>query len=335
MTNTSTHLSAVLSALVVAALAVAPGAGAFASDASSMNKQPGSQSIEALHARASKFHANFSSGNIDKNGPLVDENIHVDSNNVVLVGRDKFVERLKRYSVPFPGLQLKDRIVIVDGNMAAVHYILQGEHKGPYGDIPATGNKIEAMSGEVFAFNDKGLMDNLITITKLDDVTAEVKGSKKIEAFQNVTLEPNSKEPPDYVARVRIAAASFHKNFSAGEFDKNGPLVAEDIHINSNDTMLVGRAAFVDRIKRYKKTFAHLAINDEHVLVEGNRAAVEYVMEGTQTGPLTKADGTVIPATGKRVKVRGIEFMRFNKDGLMDDLITISNNDDFVKQLTE
>jgi hypothetical protein len=84
---------------------------------------------------------------------------------------------------------------------------------------------------------------------------------------------PIAKESEDYVKRVREAASTFHKNFSAGEFEKNGSLVAENVHINSNDTMLTGRQKFVERIKRYKVAFPDMAINDEYVLVEGNRAA--------------------------------------------------------------
>jgi predicted ester cyclase len=289
---------------------------------------------QLIHSKAGKFHANFSAGEFDKNGPLVDENIQVDSNNTKFIGRDNFVERIKRYTVPFPGMQLKDRIVIVDGNKAAVHYILQGEHKGRFGETPASGHKIEAMSGEIFEFNAQGLMDKLITITKLDDVAAEVKGTKKIDAFQEVTLLPTAKEAPEYVAKIRLVASTFHKNFSAGEFDKNGPLVAEDIRINSNGAMLTGRDAFVQRIKRYKVPFPNLQIKDEYVLAEGNRAAVEYIMEGSQTGPFTLPDGTILQPSGKAVKVRGIEFMKFNQEGLLDDLITISNADDFVEQLT-
>ncbi|HEY4144368.1 ester cyclase [Pinirhizobacter sp.] len=292
-------------------------------------------SAEAVHVMASKFHRNFSNGEIDSNGPLAAPDIHVDSNNVILVGRDKFIERLKRYSVPFPGLQLKDRIVVVDGSRAAVQYVLQGEHKGPYAGIPATGNKIQAMSGEVFEFDKQGLMSKLITITKLDDVMGEIKGSKKIDAFENVTLLPNGNESPAYVAQVRRAASTFHKNFSTGQFDRNGPLVADNIHVNSNGTLLDGKSAFIERIKRYKIPFPNLAIRDEYVLVEGNRAAVEYVMEGTQTGPFTLPDGSVLQPTGKPVRVRGIEFMRFNQAGLLDDLITLSNGDDFVRQLTK
>jgi Predicted ester cyclase len=315
--------------------ALVTGGGLYAAPAVTGQQSTSEAHSRLMHIRAGKFHANFSTGDFDKNGPLVAKDIQVDSNNVKFVGREKFVQRIKRYSIPFPGLQLKDRIVVVDGNKAAVHYILQGYHKGPYGNIPATGNKIEAMSGEVFEFNDQGLMSKLTTITKLDDVTAEVKGTKKIEAFQDVDLLPTRREDSAYEAKLRITAATFHKNFSAGDFDKNGPLVATNIHVNSNGTMLVGRDSFVNRIKRYKAAFPNLTIDDEYVLVEGNRAAVEYWMQGNQTGPYTLPDGRVLPPTGKKIKVRGIEFMRFNQAGLLDNLITISNGDDFVKQLTQ
>ncbi|MCH5598891.1 nuclear transport factor 2 family protein [Niabella ginsengisoli] len=86
-----------------------------------------------------QFHINFSAGEFDKNGQLVTEDIYVNSNNAILVGRDNFVTRIKRYDGPFPGMHLTDRIVIVEDNIAAVHYILQGEQKGKYGDLDPTG----------------------------------------------------------------------------------------------------------------------------------------------------------------------------------------------------
>ena len=46
------------------------------------------------------------------------------------------------------------RFAIVAGNRAAVQYLLQGEYKGLYGDMSATRNKIETMSGEVFELNE-------------------------------------------------------------------------------------------------------------------------------------------------------------------------------------
>jgi predicted ester cyclase len=303
-------------------------------EAASLNQ--GSANNETLfRENAPKFHKNFSAGDFEKNGDLVTEDIDVDSNNVKLIGRQNFVNRLKRYSVPFPGLQLRDRILIVDGNKAAVNYVLQGEHKGPLGDIPATGNKIEAMSGEVFEFNDDGLMKKLTTITELDRVTAEVKGTVHVDAFDDVMLLPVKKTSTSVQNRNRAAAAKFDVNFNANRESENIKLVAHDVTINADNRMVRGQAAFAERFRAWKASFPDMTVRDEYVLADGDRAAVEYIMEGTHTMPYTMPDGSILPPTGKRIRVRGIEFMKFNDAGLLNDLVVVHNENDVASQLTK
>jgi predicted ester cyclase len=304
--------------------------------AETMGDNKGVDNNEALfRENAPKFHRNFSNGDFDKNGDLVTDDIDVDSNNVKLTGRDNFVNRLKRYSVPFPGLQLKDRILIVDGNKAAVNYVLQGEQKGPYGNIPATGNKIEAMSGEVFEFNDQGLMKKLTTITELDRVTNEVKGTVHIGAFQNIMLLPVKKESSTIQGRNRSTAAKFDEDFNSRHENESLKLVATNVTINADNAMSQGKSAFAERFRAWKSSFPDMTIHDEYVIADGDRAAVEYIVEGTQTGPYTAPDGAVIPPTGKRIAVRGIEFMKFNQAGLLSDLVVVHNENDVVTQLTK
>jgi predicted ester cyclase len=279
------------------------------------------QSDSLFRANAPKFHRNFSAGQFAKNGALVTEDIDVNSNNVQLVGRDNFITRIERYSIPFPGLQLRDRVIIVDGNVAAVNYILQGAQTGPYGTIAPTGNKVEAMSGEVFEFTPQGLMKKLTTITELDRLKAEINGAVKVDAFQTVVLLPNGKVSPEHRAMVKAAAAMFHKNFNEGHVERNADLAVEGIRINADDDLLQGRSALVQRLQRLKVAFPDMTIHDEYVLADGNRAAVEYVMEGTQAG------------SGKTVRVRGIDFMEFDSAGRLEELTVVHNEDDFVMQL--
>ena len=284
---------------------------------------------------APKFHRNFSAGDFDKNGPLVTKNIDVDSNNVRLVGRENFVQRIERYSIPFPGMQPKDRVIIVDGNVAAVNYILQGEHKGPYGKLAPTGNKIEAMSGEVFEFDPQGLMKKLTTITELDRVESEIKGNVRVDAFQKIRLLPVKTVGAETRAIIRATAAKFNENFNAGKNEDSADLVADDVHINADSNMLQGKRAFLDRLQRLKAPFPDLTIHDEYVLTDGDRAAVEYIMEGTQTGPLPLVDGSTLPPSGKKVRVRAIDFMDFDKEGLLKEVTVVHNENDFRTQLTQ
>jgi hypothetical protein len=83
---------------------------------------------------------------------------------------------------------MKDRIVLVDGNVASVHYILQGNQNGPYGKISAFGNKVEGMSAEFFVMNKDALMTNLLTITQLDKLEAQSRGDERVISFQPVSL---------------------------------------------------------------------------------------------------------------------------------------------------
>jgi predicted ester cyclase len=289
---------------------------------------------ESLYrANAPKFHQNFSAGNFEANGSLVTEDIDVDSNNVKFVGRENFVKRIERYSIPFPGMQLRDRVIVVDGNIAAVNYYLQGEHKGPYGKYPATGNRIEAMSGEVFEFNPQGLMKKLTTITELDRVEAEIKGTIKIAAFADITLLPNAEAQSSERAKLRATAAKFDRNVNEGHGAANAKLAVPDVRINADGKALKGRAALIEQRERLKRAFADLHIEDEYVLIDGRRAAVEYVMTGTQTGPWTMPDGSVLAPTHKKVRVRGIDFLSFDQSGLLEELVIVHNEADFATQL--
>jgi predicted ester cyclase len=132
---------------------------------------------------------------------------------------------------------------------------------------------------------------------------------------------------------MRAAAAMFDKNFNDGHTEKNADLAAKNVQVNADNTVLVGRAALVERRQRLKTAFPDMQIHDEYVLADGNRAAVEYVMEGTQTGPYTMPDGSLLAATGKKVRVRGIDFMAFDESGLLNELVVVHNENDFATQL--
>jgi predicted ester cyclase len=297
-------------------------------------RESGDAGEKRFRENAPKFHENFSAGAFEKNGPLVTPDIDVDSNNVRLIGRDNFVARIKRYSVPFPGMQLKDRVIIVDGNTAAVNYYLQGRHGGPYGKIAATGNNVQAMSGEVFEFNAEGLMKKLTTITDIHLLETQINGSAKVAEFQKIALLPNGSVSEEKRAKLRAAAASFDKNFNERHLEKNADLAAKNVRIDADNTIRSSRSELLKLSQRLTTAFPDMQIQDEYVLADGNRAAVEYIMQGTQTGPYTRPDGTQLAPTGRPVRVRGIDFMEFDRAGLLGELVVVYNESDFESQLT-
>lgn len=283
---------------------------------------------------APKFHHNFSLGKFEDNGQLVTENIDVDSNNVKLTGRQNFVDRLKRYSVAFPGLQLKDKIQLIDGNRAATLYYLQGVNSGPFGNSPPSNRKIEAASGEIFEFDQNGLMQKLITITELNRVAAQVKGAETITAWQPITKLPNGSASPEKRAALHAKVAAIHAAFNAGQADAAAQAFARDVRIDADGKPLSGPAAFIGTLAPLKAAFSDLKIEDEYILVDGDRAAVEYIMTGTQSGPFTTPEGKVIAPAGKAVRVRGINFYKFGAGERISEVVIVHNPDDFGTQLT-
>jgi hypothetical protein len=100
--------------------------------------------------------------------------------------------------------------------------------------------------------------------------------------------------------------------------------VAEDLHVNSNGVEFTGRDAFLKRIARFVGPFPDVKIDDLFTIADGNKAAVRFVITGTQKGDFQTPEG-VIHATNGPIKIDGIEFFTFNKDGKLVDLLTVEN----------
>jgi predicted ester cyclase len=284
---------------------------------------------EEVRTNASAFHRNFSSGSFESNGPLVTENIYVNSNNAVLIGRESFVNRIKRYSGPFPGLQLKDRIVLIDGNVAAVHYILQGAQKGAYGSIPPSNNKVEAMSAEFFEMDRNALMKNLLTITQLDKLEAQCMGILKIGDFQDVSLLPVSHEGYAPRSKVKDIMDEYLGAFNARKWDELGAMVDDNVRVNWNGKMGSGKSVLMEELRKYLGAFPGLTLQPDRNVAEGDRGALAYTLQGKQVADLV-INGLTLPSTGRMIMVREAGYFQFNKEGKIIDVITVSNSNDFI-----
>ena len=126
--------------------------------------------------------------------------------------------------------------------------------------------------------------------------------------------------------------SQFHKNFNNRRWKDNGALVADNLHVNSNGTELFGREAFVDRIKRFVGPFPDVKIDDQIIVVDGNTAAIRFVVTGTHEGDLPTPEG-IIHATHRHIKVDGAEFFTFDSNGKLIDLVTIERLGSLIAQI--
>lgn len=291
------------------------------------NQSTKSDYTQLVRENGAAFHKNFSAGDFDKNGLLVTEDIYVNSNNAILVGRDNFVTRIKRYDGPFPGMKLTDRIVIVEDNIAAVHYLLQGEQNGKFGDLEPTGNKVEAMSAEFFVMDENGLMKDLLTITQLDKLVAQIKGEETIAEHQQVTLYPIDNSVPK--ATTAKTTDLYVRHFNFRNWGGLKGLLATDIKVNWNGEMMEGADAFMEALKSRVASFSNITYQVDRSVAEANRSSIGYTMHGKHDGVFTYKNNTYQP-TQKDFEIREALHIEVAADGKIKSIIVISNEDEFL-----
>ena len=79
-----------------------------------------------------------------------------------------------------------------------------------------------------------------------------------------------------------------------------------------------GKKATEEDLGGLFKAFPDGRLVANQTLVSGDTVAMEWTFTGSQTGPLTGPTGT-IPPSGKRVTLKGAEFIRVDAQGLIVD----------------
>jgi steroid delta-isomerase-like uncharacterized protein len=102
--------------------------------------------------------------------------------------------------------------------------------------------------------------------------------------------------------------------YNAGELDACMELYAEDAVQRMPDGIFEGRAAIRERLARDLVAFPDVSYTVGSFVEQGDAFADEFTVAGTHSGPLTLPDGTQLPATGKRVEIRGMELVQV-RDG--------------------
>lgn len=70
-----------------------------------------------------------------------------------------------------------------------------------------------------------------------------------------------------------------------------------------------GPDGFIGFFTQFRAAFPDLKIAVEHMVADEDNVAIAYTVTGTQEGPFQG-----IPATGKKVKARGLQIAKFNSE---------------------
>jgi steroid delta-isomerase-like uncharacterized protein len=104
------------------------------------------------------------------------------------------------------------------------------------------------------------------------------------------------------------------ERYNAGDLDAVMDLYAEDSSQLMPDGTFEGRSAIRERLAQELDAFSDVAHRVESFVEQGDAFADEWTFVGTHTAPFSLPDGSQLPPTGKRVEIRGMEFVQM-RDG--------------------
>jgi steroid delta-isomerase-like uncharacterized protein len=101
--------------------------------------------------------------------------------------------------------------------------------------------------------------------------------------------------------------------YNAGDLDACMALYADDAVQRMHDGTFRGVDDIRERLARDLEAFADAEYVVDTFFADGDKFADEWTFTGTNTGPL-RLGGTEIPGTGKRVEIKGMEYVEV-RDG--------------------
>jgi steroid delta-isomerase-like uncharacterized protein len=125
--------------------------------------------------------------------------------------------------------------------------------------------------------------------------------------------------------RYRALLERYVELYNAGDLDGVMDLYAEDAVQLMPDGTFEGRNAIKDRLAEELAAFTDIAHRYVSYVEQGDAFADEWVFAGTHTGPLQLPDGTELAATGKRVEMPGMEYVKIRDGKIVADNLYYDN----------
>lgn len=281
--------------------------------------------VSTVRKNFDAFHENLSRANYSGNGLLVAEDVHWNYDGNLIIGRDDWVTALTTVvNGSLRGLYIPDLYQVMDGNVGAVLYRLQGNQSGPFAGLPLTpGAHFHVAGAELAVFNSEALLYDLISIEPIGQMVRQMSGQLEVPAPTPQGTQPlrNLQMPPSYREEIRQTLKQFHVNVNAGNASANRMSAIENVVVDVNGNVTKGRDAFLAAIgstSAGEGAFPNKIFHDDYVLADGRLGAIEYIWHGRQT----KNYGN-IAANNTLVRMRGMVFFEFNEDLKVEKLTSV------------
>ncbi|ALC11893.1 ketosteroid isomerase-related protein [Sphingopyxis sp. 113P3] len=128
---------------------------------------------------------------------------------------------------------------------------------------------------------------------------------------------------------TREIVAAYYTAFNAGDTDAMLALVADDLRHDVNQgAPRRGKALFAEFNAHMTRCYRE-ELTDMVILAEGNRAAAEFVVNGTYLA----TDEGLPEATGQTYRLPAGAFLAINDAGLIERITTYYNLADWLRQV--
>lgn len=128
---------------------------------------------------------------------------------------------------------------------------------------------------------------------------------------------------------TREIVAAYYTAFNAGDTDAMLALVADDLRHDVNQgAPRHGKALFAEFNAHMTRCYRE-ELTDMVILAEGNRAAAEFVVNGTYLA----TDEGLPEATGQTYRLPAGAFLAINDAGLIERITTYYNLADWLRQV--
>lgn len=281
--------------------------------------------VGRLRLRLDSFHENLSRGNISENAMMVAPDSFWNYEGTLLINNTEWGKALRGVvEGSFKGVYIPDYYELVDGNLCATLWELQGKQTGPFLGQPVTpGARFQIWGSELWIFDEDLLVNELYTVSETGRLRDQLAGKEPVPSpTPNGTQPiPAGKSSKRYKEKTRAAMASLHRNANAGNIAANEPLATESVEVVANGVSRTGRKAFAEiaaAINQGQGAITGKQFHDNYILADGKQGMIDYFWHGYQTGSYNG-----VAADTKLIRIRAALYFEFNKRGLVRKVVSV------------
>jgi len=119
--------------------------------------------------------------------------------------------------------------------------------------------------------------------------------------------------------------------YNDGNLDGYVDLYADDAVLATPEGTFKGKDELRERFARELNALSDIRFDVVSYVESGDTFADEFVLAGTHTGPLRMPTGTELPATGRRIEIRGMEMVQVRDGRMVVDSLYYDNVAVFVQ----